>query len=216
MKLLSKRQLQLSKYVSKDESRHTLQSVHFDGNTATVTDGHKLIQSTVIEPLSADDFPVSQGGLPLEMPENGFMVRGKDCQKALGMMPKKGLPVITDYISIEKKVDQHGYSIALDLPVQTLNIDKVDGKFPNINAVVGENDNREKMTVALDARYLKEICEYIIQGADKGRMARLELSIVKDVTLDNGQTVRGANYPIEITAEQDNHKIKAIIMPVKL
>jgi len=208
MKLLHKRQLELHKLASKDHATKALTAVHFNGdNTATVTDGHKLVQVHVKNPLPVDDFPARTKHKQLI--EKEHLIPADGCKTALSFIDKKAaMPIIRDYVLIAQNKQKNRIDLQGDFSKQQT-ISLLDNRFPNYKAVITNQDNRKKTAVGMDPVYLKEICEFIIKGQKDQRQKNIVIEFCNNKTTE---------FPITIKAETDNGDcdIKAIVMPLRI
>ena len=170
-------QLKLSKLVSKDQSRDALKSIYHDGKKSVVTNGHYCV---INENISIPDEDIKEP----------VLIKGK---------PVQGIK--TD-CSIEEGADN---SILLkESTGATLPVEKTEGKFPNYQQIIPDDTF---YAFSVDARYMKSICDYIIQCTDKRDMPKIEFNLQKEPDFEN--------YSITIESNQIDQKIKAILMPVR-
>lgn len=203
IRLVTKRQLQLHKYGSPDDTRTALQVVHFDGNKASVTDGHKLIQCTDRTGLDPSEYPVKWTNP--KAPEGPFSISKEDAKSALDFLPKKSPNhILANYVAVSTCDD--GYKMQAGEPPKQAVSFKVEGKFPNVEKLVADHADKPRIRVGLNAQYLKDICEYILQGKEKGRSTCLTLEL---------ETENAHQNPVKIICDEADHLIEALIMPIR-
>lgn len=207
-KLITKRQLQLYKYASKDETRTGLTVIHFDGDKASVTDGHKLIQCTSTKPFDPGEYPETN---ILHAPDKSFSINKDDAQTALGFLPKKcDIPIVQNCVAIgEDKSATHGavFQIQANIPALRTTFPKQKGNFPKVDKLVEDHKDKKKVKIGISARYMKEICEYILQG----KRGNYNDSIILEIEVEDSD-----KNPIRITHDEGDHFIEAHIMPVRI
>lgn len=206
MKLLNKKNLEIIKIASADQTRLALNGLYVDGDTTVATDGHRVIRVQTQSP-AVEDWPANGVKWDKEEP---FIMDKKTVEKALKNIPKKtDLPILqnvgvglihTDQYDPKKIVCQ-----TTDLDT-TDNVESkpIDGIYPDYKRIIPDYEDKEQyQCVAISAKYLKEVCMILEKYQEKS--SRIQLYI------------KDENHSIVLTAEDDNEtKATAIIMPMKL
>jgi len=209
MKLLGKRNLEIIKLASNDETRQALNGLYVDGDTTVVTDGHKLIRVKSQSPPVCD-WPVNGIKWTVEEP---FIIDKKTVEKALKNIPKKqAMPILHNVAVGLIKVDEGEVKKAVcqttDLE-RTENIEArtVEGKFPDYKRVIPDYENESEYSrIGISAKYLMEVCS-VLKNYDE-KMGFVTLYFKKEGT---------ENHSIVLTAEDgEGNEATAVIMPVRL
>jgi len=202
-KLITRRQLQLGKYASRDKTRTGMRAIEFNGEVATVVDGHKLIQCKNLKPHHPNDFPKSDIRTKLKEP---FSLKMEDAETCLGFLPKKcNAPIIKNCVAVGCDAGTK-IKVSADIPAKGTGFSKVEIPFPCHKKLFEEQSGREKASVMISAKYLKEVCEYILNGKGRFENDGIILEICKNGSQEN---------PITMTCRQDDYEIKALIMPMR-
>lgn len=203
--LLSKATLGLAKLASKEASRYTLGGICIEAKQAIVTDGHTLVVlSHGTEQHKDAGFPETPG-LEHKVLSDGpmteqVMVSRDAALAALKALPKKTtIPVLAN---AALGVDGKLYVNSLD-SVRSFT-HKLEGKFPNWRAVMPAASKQVVGQVAMDARKLKALAEYIIDNCDE-RTPTMRITLYGE-----SDAVR---FDARTEAGQD---VTALIMPIRM
>jgi len=209
MKLYNRKQLENIKLASKDDTRQTLNGLHFEGDSTVSTDGHKLMKVTWTVPQKAKNWPVN--GVEWEKKDKPFILPRSTVEKALKNIPKQrglAMPVLENVaIGLKKteKDDPDKFVVQTSDLENTDNIEgkTVEGKFPNYKQVIPDYQNSESYRkVGISAHYLKEVCAQL-EKYKNSSMVTLYMGNEKE--------------PIVITADDDEGtEAEAVLMPMQL
>ena len=208
MELISKRQLELYKFATKDKARVALQSIKFYGDRAIASDGHKLVNYTNTNRLQAGDFPVQFK----DKFEGPVMIKAFDAKQQLKFIPKRkdcsGIPILMNYLGIGtegSKINFHrvGWGNGKIDP-NCYQVESNQGAFPDWEQVLLEAERPDRITVRLDPLYLKEICEFIAKG--QGNDGSIDIEVCRDSP---------DKHPVIIRASEERGEITALIMPIR-
>ena len=205
MRLYNKKQLQVFKATSKDETRPALNGVLFEENKVVATDGHRLV---VVEnkPMDEKDWPVN--GVNWNTDNNdSFIVNRKSIEKAIKNIPKsKGRPILENVaIGLTEKGKATLQTTDLE---HTDNIvtETAEGRFPDYKLVLPDVHSKKteyKSKVAVNAKYMKEAFELMGNLTDESGNVQIH--------------IKDQNSSIVLTCEdQDNNKTTAVIMPMRM
>ncbi len=212
MKLYNKKQLEIVKIASKDETRPALQGLYIDGDTTVMTDGHKLM-TVKSKPMPTEDWPANS--IPWKKNSEPFIISREQVEKCLKNIPKKSQVKLLLNAAIGKVENEPC------LVCQTTDIystDKVEGseidaKYPNYKQVIPDyKDNENYQAFGVSARYLKEVCTLLEKYQTASNMITLHVR-KKNPKSDNDP----ARYPIVLTADDgEGTEAMAVIMPMVL
>lgn len=228
MKLLSPKQLDLHKLVGKDEDRKGMTGIFIDGNEATVTNGHYIVEVKNLAPVESQDFPPN--GVKWVGDINGFILDAETAKQARKTLPKgKQYFDVVKHAAIGLIEDETG---KVKHNVQTTDYETfnnyqpvhIDGKFPNTKqkGIIPDYKN-EKLyqRVGVDASYLKQI----LAELEKYRKNHIVTLYVrkKDKNTSSRKyktktTLKAETFPLVVTAQDDDlhNEALAVIMPVRL
>ena len=185
---ITKRQLQAIKFSSLDETRQALQALHLNGNEVRATDGHKA--AFVKAPKEVDN----TGAEPL-------LIDGDQVKQLIKMMPvKKNDLMKWRLVEIDKE------TISSDLHNFSMKAQVVDGKFPNVDQVIPNPEDRP-IKIGLNPAYLRDICDYIAKG-QSDYQPQLCIHLAQDDTADSSALITAT--------DEDGHELRFILMPSKL
>ena len=207
MRLYSKKQLQVVKGCSPDETRPSLNGVLADKNKLVATDGHKMF---IVEDNAIDrskEWPVN--GVDWQDSSEPFIIPSSAINKAIKNIPKskdtRGLPIL-EKVAIGETPEN-------TITLQTTDLDTtdnvktkaVDGKFPDYRRVIptlGEVGGYDKK-VGLNAHYMIEALQLMINFADeKSKMVTFHM--------------KDENHSIVLTCENEETKTTCVVMPMRL
>jgi DNA polymerase III sliding clamp (beta) subunit (PCNA family) len=207
MKLYSKKQLQVVKGCSPDETRPALNGVLADKNKLVATDGHKMF---IVEDKAIDsdkDWPVN--GVDWQASNKPFIIPSSAINKAIKNIPKSkdtgGNPIL-EKVAIGETPENTITLQTTDLDTtDNIKTKKVDGKFPNYERVIptlGEVGGYDKK-VGLNAHYMIEALKLMINFADdKSKMVTFHM--------------KDENHSIVLTCENEETKTTCVVMPMRL
>lgn len=184
---VTKRQLGVEKFASVDRSRTNLKSVYLRRNEAIATNGHILAIAT------APDAIQNNGADPV-------LIDSDHANTISGVIKAKksdALEMKTVEIDKEKiKAPLHGFEF------KTQNI---HGKYPPIDHVIP--DYSDYHSFAVDSVYLTRICDHISKGQKRAWRSPPTVKI----------TFKDKDSAILLEAnDDDGHKLKFVLMPVRL
>ncbi len=205
MKLVTKRQLQAAKFCSNDETREVLNSLLIEPHQTTATDGHRLIQ--VFIPKECRPEPE---GYPEELKQRkkNLLLKKKHAETMFKGIPAKNKltcaaygqnddPKKVDFVIIDEKDNAQELKT---FPVST-------GVFPDVDQVIQKNTAGKKIRIGVDAKYLKEVAEFVEKG-QKGPNKILVLEIDKNDPENTALVFRAK--------DDDKTEIFGLIMPMRI
>lgn len=218
MRLYGKKQLEIIKLASKDETRQALAGMFIDRDTTVITDGHKLV-TVKSQPKPQEDWPANS--IPWNKEDSDpFIISREQVEKAIKNIPKLGKHdpnKILRNVAIGKVLNDQGRK---ELACQTTDLDnidnvagrEIDGKFPNYKQVIPDYmDETKYQPIGISATYLKEICAVFEKYQEGSRM--ITLHIAKQTKKQK----QPENYPIVLTANDgEGTEAMAVIMPMRL
>ena len=195
--LLTRTELALAKFASKDASRLTLQSIAVEKDLTAVTDGNLLLTVAHSKEHKDEDYPPTPG---LEMAQvNGepLLVDATAALAALKALPRKTTIPILAFAALgtdRKLVVNTLESIGAWQSTHT-------GQFPNWRVCMPTGE--PKVEIYLDASLLASLAEFIAQHGDD-RMPGVRL------------TIYDADRPVRMDARTaEGEDITAILMPIR-
>jgi len=214
MRLYGRRQLEIIKLASKDETRTALCGLYIDRDTTVITDGHKLVTITS-QPKPQEDWPANS--IPWEKDDSApFIISREQVEKALKNLPRKASMPILQNVAIGKIENEEGRK---DVACQTTdldNTDKVEGReieatFPNYKQVIPPYlDDTLYQSIGISAGYLKEICTVLEKYNNSKK-------VVLHIAKETKKQTMPENQPIVLTADdEEGTEAMAVIMPMKL
>lgn len=227
MRLYKKKQLELIKYASKDtEMRHALTGLHIDRDTATITDGHKLI-SVTSQPQPQEDWPAN--GIPWEKNSAPFVMPKELVEKALKNMPKlrkHEQNEIINNVAIGHKKDGGLVCQTTDhANPEHANTEHIEGrainpeehKYPDFKQVIPDYKNPDLYArISVSAKYLKEISTLFEKYNDTNSAVILFVRKSYTPTSEKDET-KPEDFSMVITAiAPDDTKGLAVIMPLRM
>lgn len=225
MKLLNRKNLEIVKLASNDETRAALNGLLIDGNTTVASNGHIAIEVKA-EALPSEDWPANSVKWSAE--EKPFIMDRKTVEKVLKNIPKKtSMPILqnvaTGLIQVEEGSAKKYVCQTTDLDrTENLEARTIEGIFPKYQQIIPPFESEALyQRVGISAGYLKEVCS-ILEKYKDSKMITLYVRKDQDaVKASEGvkakEAVQGANFPIVLTAEDENKtKATAVIMPMRL
>ncbi|HEX4501081.1 MAG TPA: hypothetical protein VH187_07970 [Scandinavium sp.] len=197
--LLTREELELSKLVSKEESRSALRSLGVDKDCSVVTNGHYLVTVPHSTELKEENFPVTPGLTPANV-EKMQLVNGVAASAALKAIPRKNtIPVLrTAVLGTDNKLYVN------DLTNVSTFDSKAEGQFPNYKAVLPADNAKPVVTIGLSAEYVRLLADYMAKNG-AGESPNIVLTVYspeKAVKME--------------TKTEDGRQITAVLMPVRL
>jgi hypothetical protein len=206
--LLTKAELKLAKLTSK-ESRYTLQAIAVEKDCTVVTNGHYLV---TVGHANQEEFPESR------FPETPGLVHGSPNGKpvlvhrdsaiaAEKALPNKPAIPVTGTAALA----EDGKLWTNDLSsVQTFGT-RVEGTFPNWQAVIPAEDKPQAVKFGVSAEYLRLLSDYFekVQGKSS-KQGKSSNHLVK-------VTVYSPEDSIKFETETaDGQKVVAVLMPMRI
>jgi len=224
MKLLNRKNLEIIKLASNDETRQALNGILVDGSTTVASNGHIAIEVKA-QPLPSEDWPANSINWA---PEEPFIMDKKTVEKALKNIPKKQAMPILQNVAVGLIQVQDGDAKAYicqttDLErTESLEAQTVLGTFPKYQQIIPPFMSEALyQRVGISAGYLKEVCS-ILEKYQDSKIITLyvrkdQAAVEESEGIKAKEAVQGANFPVVLTAEdEDKTKAMAIIMPMKL
>lgn len=215
MRLYNKKQLEIIKLASKDETRMALSGLYIDRDTTVTTDGHKLV-TVKSQPKPQEDWPANS----IEWKKNDsdpFIISREQVEKAIKNIPRKMAMPILSNVAIGKVENDEGRK---ELACQTTDLEntdkvegrEVDGKFPNYKQVIPPYlDTELYQAIGISAKYLKEVCT-VMEKYREGS-SKITLHIAKETKKQK----EPAALPIVLTSDDgEGTEIMAVIMTMRL
>lgn len=196
--LLTKAELDLHKFASKDASRYTLQALCVNSEVTVVTDGH-ILASVNHDGLKDKDFPVIPGLVPKEFPKGqSMLIPIEAAAQAAKAIPKKTtIPVLTRAALGE---DRKLYVTDLASSASYGDGQPFPGQFPNWEMIIPKE--KPVFQVAADPTLLERIAAYLRHhGASSVRL-----------------TFYGEDRAIRLDAKMrdDGQQAMFLLMPLRL
>lgn len=162
----------IAPFVSKDDTRPILGSVHVHTDHIVATDSYRLARIW-FEGMGANDFPKIGDMSPMEGTLDGVNLDGKTFLKALGSIPakkKRGfrgsvLPILNNVAAIES--GPHNVVLGVtNLDESTMFVARrIEGAFPNYEDLFPKD--KPQAVVALNASFLGDMAKAVKEfGAD--------------------------------------------------
>lgn len=199
--MLNKRNWDVHKFCSKDESRYALSAINVTPEATIATDGHRLAWVSG-DGFKSESFPVVPNAAPATNEFKPFMVSAELAAKIAKATPTKEHIPVLNHSAIG--IDGENRTIAvtdLESP-QVFNATKQpDGQFPNTDAVI---PRWEKATArfCVNAEYLADIAAFAAQF-DRKRPVSIVVSLYEE------------QKAIRFDAEHDGQGYTAVLMPTR-
>ena len=208
MKLYTKQQLEIIKVIKKDNTDRTpLDGVHFDGDTALVTNGHLLYSLENLNPIQAGNWQANS--VKWEKNPKPVTIPRGDIETALKMTPKpdKSNPEIVNQYAIgENSGEELG-----DSTIQLFGGNNIKsynpGRFPDYKRVLPDK-SLYTLKVGVDPDYLIRIAT---------QMKKLDSLVIMSFKPDS-KTGDIQNNPVFFEAQDSDRTLKAeaVIMPKRI
>jgi len=220
MKLYNKKQLEIISIASPDETRGGLQGLYFDGNTTVAGDDHRIICVENTKQSSTADWPAN--GIKWNNQDTPFIVTKNTIQKAMKNIPKKpDLPILKNVaIGLKDRPDMTPQKVVCQTTdmenTDNVEAQTLDSKYPTYKRVIPDyEDSATYQRVGISARYLVEVCGLLGKYQENSKI--ITLYVKKDVMRNGEINVPGENFPIVVTADdEEGTKATAVIMPMRL
>jgi hypothetical protein len=193
MKLLNKHNLAVAKFASQEESRYAIRAVLITENETVATDGH-MIARTTLPAIDAARFPEVPGfNVSREKTVQPDTLLPVDAARAIEKsLPKKETIPVLNYAAISAEGDNIVVAVTDLAKPQVSTIRKVEGSFPNWQAVFGAPGETEK-------EYEKRLERHqewppVFTGY---------LPVVADITIDAKLLKRLADYAVSFAGSKD-------------
>ena len=207
MKLYTKKQLEIIKVISKNGYNSALDGVHFDGDTALVTNGHLLYSLENLNPIQAGNWQANS--VKWEKNHKPVTIPRGDIETALKMTPKpdKSNPEIVNQYAIgENSGEELG-----DSTIQLFGGNNIKsynpGRFPDYKRVLPDK-SLYTLKVGVDPDYLIRIAT---------QMKKLDSLVIMSFKPDS-KTGDIQNNPVFFEAQDSDRTLKAeaVIMPKRI
>ena len=226
--LLSGKQLDLHKLVSKDETKKAQCGIFIKGNEATVTNGHYLMIVKSKANVSPGDFPAN--GVKWVGGMDGFILDAENAKQARKTLPKdKHLPPVIKHaaIGLAEETDGIVTNVLQTTDYETFNTFKpetIDGHFPDIKRagiIPDYLDENIYQRVAVNAGYLKDILAQLEKYKKSGMVTLYVCTKDKKIRATkkrSGSTRKAETFPMVVTTQDDDieNEAMAMIMPMRL
>lgn len=171
--LLNKQNLQIANLASTEESRYILTAIHVSSKWTATTNGHYLV--TVTLPQAKDEsFPVIEGFEPTNGTTEPFLLHRNDALAIAKGIPSKTTIPILHHASVGRANDRIQVATTDLASPKVTTIAKVEGMFPNIDAVIPDSA-KTKLTIGFSADYLMKLAKSAIDTCGKQTVIKLEL-----------------------------------------
>jgi len=197
--LLSKTELALTAFASKEESHYSLQCIAVEKDVTVATNGHYLV--TVAHTSDTDEgFPKREGIVPA-YPNGKPVLLSLDCANAaLKALPKK--ESIVPYLANALLAENSTLVVTNVNNTQTF-AGHVEGTFPpNWPMVIPKG--KPKAQIALNAGYLKQIAAFF-EKYGRDDVAPVRLTIYDDSTAMRFDC-----------RTEDGREMMAVLMPIRM
>lgn len=205
--MLNKWNLRVARFVSKDASRYTLQSVCVTKDATVATNGHQLVWVSTSAELKAEDFPEIPHAPRGDDQHESFLLGAEDAVKIEKALPRKSaIPALLG-AAVSVKDGQPIVCVTdLELP-QVFRPKPTPGQFPQYEKVIPAADVVPAVRVMLSASYLASIAKFAAEFNGKGE--------AKDGVL---LTVYGADKVVRFDAgnEETGQAMTALLMPMAI
>jgi len=200
--LISKNQLKVVAFASKEETRQALNGVNIrpNDNSVEATDGHSLMRVTNKSKVQLNEFPNVK---PFNDLDENKMIPASAVNKLLKTMPSKkhNIPIL-NYFRAGLNGNKIDFTYTDLEDSQTLTAHITEGKYPNTDQVMPKEKNHN-IKIALDAQKMAEICKYIASVSDDSSSMMV-------------LHIQDKDHALLITAETENESIKGLLMPLQL
>ena len=175
MKLLNRKQLEIIKLSSKDETRQALNSLYIYEDTTVTTDGHRMI-AVKSNQFNREDWPPNGVNWQDDAASGAvsFLVDRKTIEDTLKNIPKNpAMPILASAAVglIEAKDGEPDRVVCQTTDLdRTKNIEArtITGKFPNYKQVIPDYKNEELyISMGINASYLEEVCNLLKKYREK-------------------------------------------------
>jgi hypothetical protein len=191
--LVNRRVKELAAFVSGDNTSLALKKIYISKEECVATDGHAL----VIAPnnntkLTDADYPSTETITDITAP---VLLDTETIIKAVNNLPKRpALPILN---TVQIGADSAGKTVVNSgLPPVKFIAETSDDVYPKYPDVIPDYATKQPLRFAVDAKYLKQVCELAVRHGDKyTRKIVFEVPTVTDAvkTNDEGELVRDAN-----------------------
>ena len=205
--LLNKHNLAIADLASKDESRYTLTAIRVTPKWTATTNGHYLVTVTLPK-LKDSQFPRIDGFNPTNGTTPPFLLHRDDALAIGKSIPRKQSIPVLETAAIGATADGKIQVAVTDLDSPKLTVPrKMDGQFPNIDAVI-PNGEKRTLRIGLDAAYLAKLAKSALATCDNGR--RHEVTICCDF-IDAQSAVK-----MTATNPETEQEWMAVLMPKRI
>ena len=213
--------LAVSRAAATEASRYALNVIHVqrmaDGVQLTATNGKYLLRSTTPE-ADAEELPAGAiGRYPAIGPEalfEGKLEPGAAVKAAKAAKGNKARADVLGWVGL----DEGNYNGTATLetwanlsPTRSTSATP-EGHFPPTDSIIPMPDEDSHVSVTLDPRMLRDVCEAIIEAADdgtKGRGAARLLGITLRVAREGGES-----KPVRIDGLNVIGSLVGVVMPI--
>jgi len=203
--LVNRRINELSRFMTKDNTRPQLQRVCVSKEEAAATDGHVLAIMPIDAGLSDEDYPTG-AEISTEITEP-ILLTAEQVKTAVSVLPKRPTVSVLNNIQIGTKAGAP--VINAGAPVMQIPGSKSDGmSYPDYRQVIPDYDSTTAVKVAFDGNLLKSICDLATKHGDYPNQ------ITFQVPTSNAGVSTAVKW--EVKNDDDSVVFHGIIMPLRI
>ena len=143
--LLNKHNFAVADFVSKEQSRYTLQAIYVSDQGTCATDGHQLVRISLPAEKSKQ-FPSIEGVTPTNGHVKPFLLDVTAAKQIAKAVPKsKNLPIL-NHALVGEPTEQNACIAVTDLDnPQVFRPRTPSGNFPNVDAVIPQKNQFSRL-----------------------------------------------------------------------
>ena len=211
--LLNRANLAVVEAATKQESRYALNGILCDVDGTTATDGYMLCHVSPPPGSVAANFPTWPGAERPTEPIRRFVLPSDSAREIAKALPKKStIPILkTAMVCADTNVNGKAAIAVTDLEARRVfQPDKVDGQFPNWQAVIPKHnaESPATLTIALDGDLLERVIKVAralkAEAGDTRGPVRLEFSF------SDAQSAAKI-----MAANSEGQELTAVVMPLR-
>lgn len=201
--MLNKRNWDVHKFCSKDESRFSLSAIRVTPEATIATDGHRLMWLS-LDGFTSESFPVVPNAAPAKDSFAPFLVSSDLAAKLSKATPSKEKIPVLNHAAVGIDGDRRTIAVTdLDTPQVFDATKQPEGSFPDTDRVMPKWD-AATTRFCVNAEYLAQIAAFAAALDSKGTVS-IVVSLYGD---DNLKALR-------FDAEKDGQGMTAVLMPLR-